>query len=399
MHAIDAPGNVSGQFTNGDPNAIPPIPATEVDDEWLNDVQDGILDALAQAGIAPVKGLDTQLTDAIRVLGGGGGGSGSPSKNLLDNSDFWLWQRGFAAAAFTGIKYTADRWRAFANGGAGCATVTLQSVAAGDTTVPGQLLLDDLSPPAIPILRWVMNSNGTGVSTLEQRNDQLLQALAGRTVTLAVYGRVSSGSLQLTPEFEQNFGASGSASVLTTGSAWTLTTTWTRFLFTVAIPSISGKTLGAGYFLATRFKIPSGATFTFELRAAQLEESTVAGQYKNPGRAADLEACQRYYYKTYDRITVPATSGATQNSVNGQNSGTEATALGVRFPVEMRASPAVVFYTASTGASGNVERPVGTATAVTGVVGTGREYSGYPQTANQASDVQGRCHIAADSEL
>ena len=397
MHGIDGPGSVNFEWSKGNPTAVPPVPATTFTEDWFNDTQRNLLAALTAAGITAVKLDATQIQKAMRILGGAEL-SGAPGRNLLDNPDFWLWQRGFAPAAFTGVKYTADRWRAFGNGPAGCTTCSQQHVAVGDTVIPSTLLNDDAAPPGNPMLRWVQNSNGTGVSTLEQRSSQALEATEGREVTLSVYLHVASGSVSITPEFEQSFGAGGSASVLTAGTAWTVTTTPTRFSFTVTLPAIAGKTIGAGYFLATRFKIPAGATFTINFRGAQLELGPIASSFKHRGHVADLLACQRNFFKTYERSTTPGSAAGAQNALEGQNSLTEASALGVRFPVAMQSVPTITWYTTG-GTSGQVERPVGTGIAVTGTVGTGRNYSGYPQTASQATDVQGRAHMTAEAEL
>lgn len=66
MHRIDASGNVAGEFTDGDPGTN--TPATVVDSPWLNDVQEELVNAVLSAGIALVKGTQTQLRDAILSL-------------------------------------------------------------------------------------------------------------------------------------------------------------------------------------------------------------------------------------------------------------------------------------------------------------------------------------------
>jgi hypothetical protein len=72
MHRIDAPGFAPGNlFTEGNPALS--IPATEVSDDWLNDVQENIVQFLEAVGITPVKGTYTQLTDAINAAIGVGG--------------------------------------------------------------------------------------------------------------------------------------------------------------------------------------------------------------------------------------------------------------------------------------------------------------------------------------
>ncbi len=72
MHRIDAPGFAVGNlFTEGNPTLG--IPATEVSDDWLNDVQEELTTVIEGQGIALVKGLQTQLQSAILSMIGDGG--------------------------------------------------------------------------------------------------------------------------------------------------------------------------------------------------------------------------------------------------------------------------------------------------------------------------------------
>lgn len=66
MHRVDTDGNVSGLFTDGDPDLAEE--ATVVDDDWLNDMQENVAQAVEAASISLVKGTYTQLTTAIGVL-------------------------------------------------------------------------------------------------------------------------------------------------------------------------------------------------------------------------------------------------------------------------------------------------------------------------------------------
>jgi len=66
MHRIDGTGATgSNLFTEGDPATA--VAATVVTDDWLNDVQEEIANAIEDAGITLVKGTQTQLRDAIRA--------------------------------------------------------------------------------------------------------------------------------------------------------------------------------------------------------------------------------------------------------------------------------------------------------------------------------------------
>jgi hypothetical protein len=66
MHKIDTPGNVANQFTDGNPGTG--TPATVVDDDWLNAVQDELVNVVLDGGLSLVKATHTQVRDAIRAL-------------------------------------------------------------------------------------------------------------------------------------------------------------------------------------------------------------------------------------------------------------------------------------------------------------------------------------------
>lgn len=67
MHRIDAPGATQENlFTEGNPTLG--IPATQVSDDWLNDVQENIAEVIEAAGIVLDKGNYAQLTSAILAL-------------------------------------------------------------------------------------------------------------------------------------------------------------------------------------------------------------------------------------------------------------------------------------------------------------------------------------------
>lgn len=65
MHEIDTSGHVANQFADADPGG--PTAGTIVNDDWLNAVQNEIVNAIEDAGITLVKGTNDQLSDAIRL--------------------------------------------------------------------------------------------------------------------------------------------------------------------------------------------------------------------------------------------------------------------------------------------------------------------------------------------
>ena len=68
MHRTDAPGNLAGVFTEGNPYGSPATGGTVVSSDWLNDVQENIAGAIEGAGLALAKGNYGQLQAAIRRL-------------------------------------------------------------------------------------------------------------------------------------------------------------------------------------------------------------------------------------------------------------------------------------------------------------------------------------------
>lgn len=64
VHRIDTPDAAAGGlFTDGDPSV--PIPATSIDADWANAIQEEIANVILAAGIGLIKLDNTQLLDAI----------------------------------------------------------------------------------------------------------------------------------------------------------------------------------------------------------------------------------------------------------------------------------------------------------------------------------------------
>jgi hypothetical protein len=87
MYPTEGAGHVANQFSNGNPGAG--IRATNVEQDWLNRVQNELLNVLVAAGITPSKASDAQVAAAIAViakaaiLASDGAGSGYDA-DLLD---------------------------------------------------------------------------------------------------------------------------------------------------------------------------------------------------------------------------------------------------------------------------------------------------------------------------
>lgn len=68
LRPAPGPEGAPGYFTGGDPNALPPVPSTVLDADWLNRMQVEILTVVLAGGLSPSKADSTQLYQAIMLL-------------------------------------------------------------------------------------------------------------------------------------------------------------------------------------------------------------------------------------------------------------------------------------------------------------------------------------------
>lgn len=409
MHRIDATGYAPGNlWTAGNPSTG--TPPTTIGDVWLNDFQENNCVAVEAAGITLAKGVYTQLRDAIIILGGNA--AIALGKNLLANSSFDYFQRGGAVNSpqivlNTGGQqgyFAPDRWRVTC-GTSGQVTLSQQAHALAAPPAPSDAFSENPNgtTPFGAYLRWIQTAGASTTPILEQRCDYALEATDSQKVTFSIYLRVSSGTLAVTPQFQQYFGTGGGASspVLVTGSPWTVTTSWQRFSFTATLGSISGKSVNLQYWISTQLLLPTSTTFTLDADAAQFEIAPIATAYVRPDPQVDRELCSRYFWKSYPINVTPGTAGLQNNGdLIGENDLVDCFALKTRLPVLGRAFGTVTWYSPTTGAAGKIERPLGTDKLVTLTIGTTDQTPGYPQTVSVgAALTAARAHVAVDMEV
>jgi hypothetical protein len=211
-------------------------------------------------------------------------------KNKIINGDFGIWQRGSSFSPATSDTYTADRW--FQNSGNNTDNfITRQTFTPGTAPVAGY--------EGEYYLRWVTNPAGSGgtFKNLTQRVEDV-RTLSGQTVTLSFWAKADAAR-DVSTLLQQNFGSGGSASVNTSGTTFTLTTSWVRYSTTVTLPSVAGKTIGSSSFLRVNFGLPLNTAFTIEFWGVQLEAGSVATPFQTATGTlqGELAACQRYYQR------------------------------------------------------------------------------------------------------
>jgi hypothetical protein len=286
-------------------------------------------------------------------------------RSYLHNGLFNIAQRGTAAITASG--YALDRWYAQIN-------ADVCSIGAGIIVDAYRAEIGDEQA------YWYLGNNFTGnagaaaFSNVQQKIENV-RRLAGKTVTVSFWAN-SSASLKIGVNIAQNFGTGGSPSpgvwALATGISVTTQSgaLWgTRYTATIAIPSVSGKTLGTNGDDNTQltFWYSSGAnnaaiagnigvqSGTINLWGVQLEIGTVATPLEKLDPRMDLSNCQRFYctmgFNASGYVNVGMALGYVQT-----------------LPVQMRAAPTIV---ATPGGSNNLNTMAVAANGDNGVTVSG----------------------------
>jgi hypothetical protein len=334
----DLKGGTSGQVLSKNSN-------TDMDFVWVtsddaNAIQNAIVDAkgdliAASANDTPARlavGNDgeTLVADSSTSTGLRYQGNFAAGKNRIINGDFGVWQRGTSFTNPANSSYTADRFTQYRDG-TGTIVVSQQAFTPGSAPVAGYE-----NPFFYRFNQTVAGTGGT-YSVIEQRVEDV-RTFAGQTATFSFWAKADSART-ITPQLIQSFGSGGSLAVFTSNSAITLTTSWARYTTTFTVPSVAGKTIGAGSYLSVNWNPPMNTTQTLDTWGWQLEAGSTATAFQTATGTiqGELAACQRYYFR-YGGSAVYEMFGAGQ-TWNNTNA-----AIQVKSPVTMRVPPTSVDY-------------------------------------------------------
>jgi hypothetical protein len=284
---------------------------------------------------------ETLVADSSASTGLRWQGDYAAGKNKIINGDFGINQRAFSSV--TSTQYTFDRLYYVVAGGTGTATASAQTFTPGTAPVAGY--------ESTNYLRIVTTGQtATNTITNAQHYIENVRTFAGQTATFSFWAKADSGTPAISVELTQNYGSGGSPSsqINIVGGNVTLSTSWARYSVTVAVPSISGKTLGTTAntsYLGLRLWVSGGTDFnarlgslgiqtnTFEIWGLQAEQGSVATAFQTATGTiqGELGACQRYYYLHASGTSKPIGFGfyASASQVNGL----------LQFPVTMRTAP------------------------------------------------------------
>jgi hypothetical protein len=265
-------------------------------------------------------------------------------KNKIINGDFYVNQRNFTST--TTSSYGFDRWRyEFSSG---------TNTYSAQTFTPGTAPVAGYEGKNFAQMAITGQSATSAYNILGQRLEDV-RTFAGQTVTLSFWAKASSGTPKIGLEITQVFGSGGSPSafVSTPMGAITTSTSWVRYSKTIAVPSISGKTIGTdanSSFIEANLWLSAGSDHntrassiginnsTFQIWGVQLEQGSTATAFQTATGTiqGELAACQRYYY----RLTSANNYGgafAFAGTFSGQGANTAAG--GIVLPVYMRRTP------------------------------------------------------------
>jgi hypothetical protein len=198
--------------------------------------------------------------------------------------------------------------------------------------------------------------SGASVYSMFEQDIEDVRTFAGQTITISFWAKAASSTPKIATQIFQQFGSGGSPSAVveTYVGQSTLSTSWARYSVSVAVPSISGKTIGTTAntsFFGVRFWVSAGTdnnaqtgslgiqSNTFDIWGIQAEEGSVATAFQTATGTiqGELAACQRYYYRTGGDSTVnPISMGIISAATTAQ--------AYISVPVTMRIPPTSVEF-------------------------------------------------------
>lgn len=272
-------------------------------------------------------------------------GSRTSHRNYLIDGNFDFWRTG-TSFNFTSNQagYTADMWICGAGSG-GTVTAVMSPIAVG--TEPA-----GMTTPVTNVLQFQQSVSATTGNGISQRVEGV-RTLEGRTATLSMWLWVTSGTITIpSVSLVQQFGTGGSSAVTTTVTTnWTVTTTPTRFSISIALPSISGKTMGtAGTdWLTVQLNLPSSVTFSLNTTQWQLEESPVNAPASGLPTPYEFRGYEEEVARVNRFVQVMANTGTYSLQMFGSGVFTSATNFQAWCPfvAQMRTQPIATFIAGS----------------------------------------------------
>jgi len=264
-----------------------------------------------------------QLTSTVEQNTGGAVAPFVAGKNKVINGDFGIWQRGTSFnPSGTGYFYTSDRWQSY-------------SYAASSQTISQQSFTIGTAPISGYEGTYFLRSTSTNTAAYINQPIEDVRTYAGQTITVSFWAKAASNQT-IVVVLDQYFGSGGSATVNVGAQNNSATTAWQRFIYTVAVPSISGKTIGTGSYLSLTIRMDV-TNVAMDVWGVQVERGSVATPFTTASNTfqGELALCQRYFVR-WGGSTVYESMA---NAVAASTTGVSAYPI---MPVQMRVQPTSV---------------------------------------------------------
>jgi hypothetical protein len=293
--------------------------------------------SLVKNGAQDIRALGDAIDTSVWNVG-----YGQASKNKFINGNFAINQRSFTSQVNGTGTFGFDRWKM--NGIDGTTTFSAQTFTPGTAPVAGYESTNYLR--IVTTSQTATNAESDFFQAIED-----VRTFAGQTTTISFWAKANSGTPKMAVELRQNFGSGGSSVVSTPVGFVTISTSWARYSLTVNVPSVSGKTIGAGSAINVVLFVSAGTDLntrassigiqsnTFETWGLQVEYGSKATPFQTATGTiqGELAACQRYYWRTTN-----ANLFGYYASGNAQS--TTAAEIFFKCPVTMRVQPTALDF-------------------------------------------------------
>ena len=235
--------------------------------------------------LADYTGLQADLAGLQTNITAGDTAARAGRKNLIINGDMQVAQRGTSSTANGYV--SLDRWYSNQSG----ASTTFSQETNTNPSETGGI-------KSYARLNVSSSSDYTGIS---QKIEDVTSVPSG-TVTLSFWAKGTAPVGGLYVNSAQDFGTSGSGDVDIAGILITssLTSSWVKYSTQITIPSVDGKTIGAGSFFI--FQINQGTNssstaYDLNITGLQLETGSVATDFEHRSYGEELSLCLRYFWR------------------------------------------------------------------------------------------------------
>lgn len=290
---------------------------------------------------------------AIRSTTAGGTTFGSAiNNNMMINGGFDVWQRDMGSDSSwgaTGSTYFADRW------------VRLDGVTVG---TPGTYAIqrntfdtNQTEVYGIPKYYASFRNDITSGTTLDyihvENRIEDVRTARNENVTLSFWSKCGTTGATMDIAVTQWDGATASTAYPATVSLGTL---WSKYEVAFLIPDITTTPTGKHY-LGVGFRTDKLTGATYDIAKVKLERGLVATNNAKINESDELDNCKRYYQRSY--TVDERTHSATMSDLDTPSISivdftiTPDKDYFYKFPIPMRDTPAITFYSPKTGYTGD----------------------------------------------